>query len=215
MKKYSLYLFDFDYTLADSGKAIVFCFRHVLDMHGYKNISDEAIKRTIGKTLEESFSILTGVTDDNILQQYKRDYVKKADVCMTEMTYLFPETVDVLKTLKDRGVKIGIISTKYRYRITSIFDYLGVSDSLVDIIIGGEDVEKAKPSPEGVLKAICHFNLDKNDVLYLGDSTVDAETAEAAGVDFAAILHGTTTRQELSSYPHVAICDDLWGCVNL
>lgn len=59
MKRYTTYLFDFDYTLADSSKGIVLCFRHVLNLHGYTGITDEEIKRTIGKTLEESFSILT------------------------------------------------------------------------------------------------------------------------------------------------------------
>ena len=60
--RYTTYLFDFDYTLADSSRGIVMCFRHVLERNGYTDVTDEAIRRTIGKTLEESFSILTGVT---------------------------------------------------------------------------------------------------------------------------------------------------------
>ena len=59
---YKTYLFDFDYTLADSSRGIVKCFRIVLTRHQYLTVTDEAIKRTIGKTLEESFSILTGTT---------------------------------------------------------------------------------------------------------------------------------------------------------
>ena len=64
---YQVYLFDFDYTLADSSRGIVMCFRHVLERNGYADVTDEAIRRTIGKTLEESFSILTGVTDPDRL----------------------------------------------------------------------------------------------------------------------------------------------------
>lgn len=60
---YKTYLFDFDYTLADSSRGIVKCFRIVLTRHQYLTVTDEAIKRTIGKTLEESFSILTGITN--------------------------------------------------------------------------------------------------------------------------------------------------------
>ena len=56
---YTTYLFDFDYTRRLS-RAIVTCFRNVLNKHGYTNVTDEDIKRTIGKTLEESFSILDG-----------------------------------------------------------------------------------------------------------------------------------------------------------
>ena len=57
---YTTYLFDFDYTLADSSRGIVTCFRNVLNRHGYTRPTDNDIKRTIGKTLEESFSILSG-----------------------------------------------------------------------------------------------------------------------------------------------------------
>lgn len=42
--KYTTYLFDFDYTLADSSRGIVICFRNVLERHGHTGISDEAIK---------------------------------------------------------------------------------------------------------------------------------------------------------------------------
>ena len=48
---YSAYLFDFDYTLADSSKGIVKCYHIVLERHGFNNNTDEEIKRTIGKTL--------------------------------------------------------------------------------------------------------------------------------------------------------------------
>lgn len=209
MKNYKVYLFDFDYTLADSGKAIVMCFRHVLDKHGYMAVSDEDIKRTIGKTLEESFEILTGVGDMDVLLEWKREYVEKADVCMTENTTLFPETLDVLGKLKEKGIKIGIISTKYRYRIESILKYSGAEDGLIDLIIGGEDVTVAKPAPEGVFAALDVFGCQKDEVLYLGDSIVDAETARNAGVDYFAVLHGTTTRNEVEMYPNVGISEDL------
>jgi hypothetical protein len=46
---YTTYLFDFDYTLADSSRGIVTCFRNVLNKHGYTNVTDEDIKRTIGR----------------------------------------------------------------------------------------------------------------------------------------------------------------------
>ena len=42
---YTTYLFDFDYTLANSSKGIVLCFQHVLQRNGYIAVSDEAIKR--------------------------------------------------------------------------------------------------------------------------------------------------------------------------
>ena len=77
---YKTYLFDFDYTLADSSRGIVKCFRIVLTRHQYLTVTDEAIKRTIGKTLEESFSILTGVTDPAQLAAFRQEYRQEADI---------------------------------------------------------------------------------------------------------------------------------------
>ena len=141
---YTTYLFDFDYTLADSSRGITLCFRHVLERNGYAGVTDEAIRRTIGKTLEESFSILTGVTDPDRLAAFKAEYRREADVYMTPNTRLFPETLRVLRTLKERGAKIGIISTKYRFRIHDTMDQHLPADFL-DIVVGGEDVSRRHP----------------------------------------------------------------------
>ena len=105
---YKTYLFDFDYTLADSSRGIVTCFRNVLNRHQYTNVTDEAIKHTIGKTLEESFSILTGVTDWEQLTAFRQEYRQEADVHMNVNTRLFPDTLSTLKELKERGARIGI-----------------------------------------------------------------------------------------------------------
>ena len=211
MKRYTIYIFDFDYTLVDSSRGIVTCFRHVLGNHGHTGVTDTEIKRTIGKTLEESFSILTGITEAGTLADYKSEYVKAADVHMTANTFFFPETIEVLETLKSQGAVLGIVSTKFRYRILDLFEKTG-HDGLVDFIVGGEDVTAAKPDPEGLLLAIGRASGGgKSQVLYVGDSVVDAATAQAAGTDFSGVLHGMTTREELKTYPHVAIVDDLRG----
>ncbi len=205
---YSVYLFDFDYTLADSSKGILTCFRNVLNRHGFTEVTDEGIKRTIGRTLEESFSILTGISDKEQLEAYRKEYVKEADTYMTANTVLFLETKSVLQALKDAGALIGIISTKYRYRIKELLDQ-HLPGGYFNIVIGGEDVQEAKPSPEGLFLAIKQLQIPKEEVLYIGDSTIDAETAEAAGVDFAGVLHGVTTAEQLRQYPHVKIMNTL------
>lgn len=205
---YTTYLFDFDYTLADSSRGIVTCFRNVLNRYQYTDVTDETIKRTIGKTLEESFSILTDVTDPDQLAAFRQEYRLEADVHMNVNTRLFPDTLTTLKELKKRGARIGIISTKYRFRILSFLkEYL--PEEFLDIVVGGEDVQAAKPSPEGVKFALEHLGSTCQETLYIGDSTVDAETAQNAGVDFAGVLNGMTTAEELRKYPHQIIMNNL------
>ena len=212
--RYTTYLFDFDYTLADSSKGIVTCFRNVLTRHGYIQVTDDAIKRTIGKTLEESFSILTGIKNENILLDVKKEYTKEADTYMTINTVLFPETKFILTELKKQGAQLGIISTKYRFRIQELLD-IHFPTGFMDIIVGGEDVQLPKPSPEGLLYAIQCLGAKPLETLYIGDSTVDAETAQAGQIDFAGILHGVTPAYELNKYPHVRIMADLNGLLDL
>lgn len=96
------------------------------------------------------------------------------------------------------------MTTKYRYRIEQIFGKYNALD-LLDIIIGGEDVKEEKPNPEGLLVAINKWQLEKEDILYVGDSLVDAKTAENAGVSFAAVLTGTTTKEDFEQYESVYI----------
>ena len=81
----------------------------------------------------------------------------------------------------------------------------------VDIIVGAEDVKIEKPDPEGLLIAAGYFGVGKEHVLYVGDSTVDAKTAENAKIDFAAVLTGATTAAELEQFSHVCIAEDLYG----
>ena len=55
MKLYKVYLFDFDYTLADSSRGIVMCFRNVLERHQHTGITDDEIKRTIERLYRNHF----------------------------------------------------------------------------------------------------------------------------------------------------------------
>lgn len=205
---YKTYLFDFDYTLADSSKGIVICFRNVLSKHQFTDITDEAIKRTIGKTLEESFSILTGITDSEQLAKFRQEYRLESDIHMNANTIIYPDTVYTLKALKEKGFRIGIISTKYRFRILSFLEN-HLPEEFFDVIVGGEDVRNAKPSPEGLYFALEQLGSTPKETLYIGDSTVDAKTALNAGVDFAGVLSGMTTNQELERYPHKFIFNKL------
>ena len=207
---YTTYLFDFDYTLADSSKGIVTSFQTVLKRHGYNHVDDYDIKRTIGLTLEEAFGLLTGVADPARLAAFKKEYTQAADVHMTANTVFFLETKSVITALKEAEACTGIISTKYRYRIREMLELHGLTD-MFDIIVGGEDVSTAKPSPEGLLHAMKVLGVQKKETLYIGDSIVDAQTAKSAGVDFAGVTHGTTTAEELSAWPHVKIMTSLEG----
>lgn len=68
-------------------------------------------------------------------------------------------------------------------------------------MLGGDDVEKPKPDPEGLLKLLELFGVRKNELLYIGDSHVDEKAAAAAGVDFCAMLLGGTRPEQFQRTP--------------
>ena len=210
MKSYAAYLFDFDYTLVNSEKGIVLCFHKTFDAEGLRQPDDAAIKRTIGLPMEDAIEALTGIHERPRLRELHTHYRRIADRYMTENTFFYPDAVRVLRALRAHGAKLGIISSKNRPRIREKFtaDHL---EGLVDLIIGCEEVKDPKPAPEGILLACRTFGLSKADVLYLGDSVVDAGAAQNAGVDFAAVTTGVTPAEAFAPYPHVAILKSLSG----
>ena len=110
----------------------------------------------------------------------------------------------MLEKLGNDGRLLGIVTTKYHYRIEQILAKNNARN-VIDVIVGGDDVKKEKPDPEGLLAAIDKLNVSKDQVLYVGDSIVDVKTAQSAGVDFVAVLTGTTKREEFLNYAHVAV----------
>jgi phosphoglycolate phosphatase len=205
---YRLYLFDFDYTLANSERGILLCFKKTLENNGYAGISDAAVKKTIGLTLAEAFAELTGLTDESALLRLTEEYVGYGDALMNKNTAFFDGAPQLLRALKAAGRLTGIVSNKYGYRITEFLNGSGSAED-VDIVIGFEGVEKHKPDPEGVLKAAKTLGIPLRDTVYIGDSVVDALTAQSAGVDFILTTTGVTTAEDIKDLPHLKIVSSL------
>ncbi len=203
---YKACIFDFDLTLADSSKGILICFKYVLERFGYPPKDDKTIYDTIGMTLVDAFDLLTDTPNNPQREDMRVAYVKKADEVMVKNTFFYSGVIAAMKDLRAQGVKIGICSTKYRYRIADTFA-AQAGETPADLIIGGEDVPSgmAKPDPCGLLKCIEGLGAEKSETLYVGDSYIDAETAQRAGVDFAGVLTGSTTAEDFAKYPSVLI----------
>lgn len=123
---------------------------------------------------------------------------------MVENTSLYEGVKETLTNLRDNGYICAIVTTKFHYRIEQILNKHNASD-LIDVIVGAEDVKIEKPNPEGLLWLIDYLGVEKTDILYIGDSVVDAKTAENAKVKFAAVLTGTTSRADFENYSNTYI----------
>lgn len=205
---YKAVIFDFDYTLADATKGIVVCYNYAFTKCGFSEQDIETIRKTIGMTVPNAFSIMTGCKDKEITEVFREHFRRMADKIMAENTILYPHTKDLIKKLSTKGIKTGVVTTKFRYRIKEVFERENLLP-YVDVIIGFEDVDEPKPAPDGVNMALENLSLSSDQILYVGDNIIDAQTAENAGVDFAGVLTGTTTKQELEKYKHEFISENL------
>jgi len=208
--KYKAVFFDFDYTLADSSNGVCQSMAHGFKNMGYDIPPHEEMCKTIGLPLTEMFRIFTQNTDTGSYEIFASFFVEKAEEVMNDNTVLFDDVPDTIGFLCGKGIKCGVVSTKFRTRINEVLERDGLADKF-DIVVGGEDVAALKPDPEGLLKAIGEFGLNKDECLYVGDSVTDAKTAQNAGVDFIAVLSGKTTREQLMPYPNIHMIQELSG----
>lgn len=206
--KYSTVIFDFDYTLADATNGIVSSFYYAFSKLDIPCFDRESIKRTIGLPLDKAFIQLTNNENEVLINRFLSLFGEKANEVMSRETVLYADTVNTLERLKQSGLNTGIVTTKSHFRIVETLNMHRILD-LIDIIVGGEDVKSPKPSPEGLLFAIDSLNEQLDNVLYIGDSLIDAETALAANIDFTAVTTGTTTETEFLQYPYVNIVTNL------
>ncbi len=206
MKNYDAYIFDFDYTLADATEPVVQSFLYALEKMNLEKSSRQDIINTIGIPIGESYTILTGDDSEEGIALFKKYQKEKSDEITVPNTVFIGDAKEVLQTLKNRGKKIGIVSSRWGQRINDIFENLN-SRELIDFIIGTEHVENYKPNPEGLFKMI--DIMEVKNPLYIGDSYIDAQAAQNAKIDFVGVTTGTTPREKLESYPHVAVLDNL------
>ncbi len=207
---YKAFIFDFDYTLGDSSEGIVESVLYALSQLDEEAKTAEEIRKTIGLSLKETYFTLTGSKNEERAEQFATYFKEKADEVMVVSTQIYEPVKQVFTALREQGCKIGIVTTKFHYRIDAILEKFDMTE-MVDIIVGGEDVKTPKPDPEGLLYVIKKLQLEKVDILYIGDSVVDAKTAEAADVDFAGVLTGTTTAEDFKRFRNICIADDLYG----
>lgn len=206
--KYQAILFDFDYTLGDATASIYEGFCYAFEKMGYPRPDREAVRRTVGHMLEDEFTMLTGVDDPAQRAEFRRWFQEKVADTQAEKTELLPGAEELLGALHQRGVKLGIVTSKRNDTLRKILARHGVLDQL-DFTVGGDLVGLPKPDPEGLNAGIAALGVEKAYVLYCGDTTIDAGTARNAGVDFAAVLNGTTPAEDFAGYPSVHIAPDL------
>ena len=174
-------LFDFDFTLTDSSRPSIECVNYGLAQLGLPEAGLEEVVRTMGLSLPEIFVALAGEEHRARANEFMELFFSRSREVMVRDTVPFKDVPDCIDGLKALGCKLGIISTKYRSMIEATLERQHMLLHF-DLIVGGEDVERYKPAPDGLLRALDGLGVRPDDAVYVGDSVPDAQAAEAASV---------------------------------
>ncbi len=207
-------IFDFDYTLADSSEGVIECINFALDRLGLPLAADDEIRPTIGLSLPDALVMLVGKDYVQHTDEFTRLFVERADEVMTGVTELFDLVPETVAALQRWGIRLGIVTLKYRYRIESVLRREQLTDAF-EVIIGFEDVSEQKPNPTGLLTAVERLECVPQNCFYVGDSITDAKTAQQANIDFIAVLSGVTPRAAFEDYDVYAVLKDVSELLNL
>ena len=205
--KYTAVIFDLDGTLLDTLADLSDSVNFAIAKHGLPKHSNEQIKSFVGNGVEKLIerALPKGTAADlcaKVLADFKTYYAAHS----ADKTKPYPQILDMLAALKKQGIKIGVVSNKYDAAVKELCPhYFG---SLIDIAVGESPKIHRKPAPDMLLHAVEYFGLDKKDVLFVGDSDVDAQTAQTAAVDFVGVTWGFRTPADMRPFGAKVFIDE-------
>ena len=189
---FDCFLFDFDGTLAYSERAYRAAFLHSIERHTGVLPNDV------------EFRDYWNVTPHEVLRRYGDELLEEMYASFEEHYYAthhqhltaYDGIEELLLSLQSQGASVGIVSLKPRRAGDLELDFIGLR-RLIGRAVWGDDVERPKPEPDGVLRAMTDLGADPRSTLVIGDSPADILMGRAAGTQTAAALWGGSSRERL------------------
>lgn len=179
-------IFDCDGVLFDSRKANRAYYDHLLNRFGKSSMSETDLEYVHTHTAGDSIAHLF---PDPTLREEVLTYNRSVDYSpFIRLMEMEPGLSELLKTIRPR-IRTAV-STNRSTTIDLVLKTFQL-EPYFDLVVSSLDVSRPKPDPESIFKILAHFRVSPQQVLYVGDSEVDAQTARNAGVPFAAYKNPT------------------------
>ena len=206
MKK--LVIFDLDGTLLDTIADLAESANYALKQLDYPTHPVDAIRTFVGnginKLLERALPAHEQ-TEENIMRM-RSHFVPYYDIHNADLSTPYPGIVSLLEDLQAKGIQIAVASNKYQEATVKLVKQYFPNIDFVEIL-GQREGINVKPDPSIVFDILQKANLSKENVLYVGDSGVDMQTAINAGVDAVGVTWGFRPRAELESFRPMGLID--------
>lgn len=204
MRRYNVVIFDLDGTLLDTIIDITNAINNTLIQIGVDNrIDDKVTKEFIGdgavKLMERIFSYL--LLDEEQQNNFRNLYFDNYSKEVNKKTKPFPNVKEILLYLKNKGYKLGVISNKPHIdAIKSVEMHFG---NIFDFVVGKQDNISPKPNKEVFDCIQCLKNINRKEIVYVGDMQVDIIFSENINVDVIICKHGYGKYHEMTDYNYL------------
>ena len=206
-------IFDLDETIIDSLGTHTEAFNAGTRIFGLEPVTEERIAHFLDKGFrlgEILLELFPSVFEEDRKRQTCEDQIRKAYLGLeTQKVLLKPGVKRTLQSLKERGVKIGIVTgrmTKGEHKWLEL-RRLNIHQ-FVDAMVTGAEAP-AKPAPDGLIKCIKELGLSTEECVFVGDSRVDVIAGKKAGTRTVAVHTGVAGKELLAEQGPDYILADL------
>jgi len=204
-----LVLFDVDGTLLDSRWSIVTAMTLAYEASGLPPPSPDSIKHIVGLSLAEAISTMTpelGPEWRRVIGESYRNAYMTLDAGARKREPLFPGVVEVLNTLDEAGLLLGVVTGKSRAGLDAVLKRHDLADRFVTLQTS--DNMPSKPAPDLVLKALRETGAEALDTVVVGDTSHDILMAKNAHVRTVGVTWGFHERSVLEEAGADRLADD-------
>lgn len=206
MQKYDTIIFDLDGTLLNTLEDLADGVNYCMRKFSCPERTLEEVRRFVGngirKLIERSVPMGTENPEfETIFETFKSYYTAHCQI----KTRAYPEIEELLSELAKREYKLAIVSNKNIDAVRELNE-LYFKD-YIKLAVGERQGVRKKPFPDSVNQAVAELGAKKEHVLYVGDSEVDKETADNAGVDCILVSWGFRAKELLLELKPLAVID--------
>lgn len=202
-------LFDLDGTLVDSVESIAIAGNEALKSVGlepqpmvdYKYFAGDGADTLIERVLKAS-----GDKECQLFQKAYAEYIHFFEKYCMYHVVPFPGIFKMLQQLKQKGIKIGVVSNKPHLRAIEVVEQIFGKD-FFDIIVGHKEGIPKKPDPSSTIMAAKKLGIKPEQCIYVGDTNVDMENGLGANMFTIGVVWGFRDRLELESFHPQAIIE--------
>ncbi|MCH5325177.1 MAG: HAD family hydrolase [Eubacterium sp.] len=194
--KFRAVIFDLDGTLLNTLDDLADSANHVLRRLGLPEHDTEKYKYFVGNGIPKLIERILPADRQELHGRALEMFSEHYGAHSRDKTAPYDGIKDMLVRLRRLGLPLGVITNKAHLIALDVVDYY-FGKGCFDCVRGLDDTIKAKPSPDGALDVAAKLGVQPSEVLYLGDTKTDMQTAVNAGFVPCGVLWGFRKRDEL------------------